>query len=72
MIQNEQKLGCLTTHNNKEVVEKSEVVIIAVKPDQVASVLREIGNDVSNKHLVVSLALGISLSAIEQVSSVIL
>ena len=68
MFGNEQKLGCLTTYNNKEVVEKSEVVILAVKPGQISSVLREISNDVSNKHLIVSLASSIPLSAIELVS----
>ena len=55
------------TSDNKEVVDRSEVVILAVKPNVIPSVLKEIAGRVSMQHLVISVALGIPLYIIEQV-----
>lgn len=45
----------------------AEVVIMAIKPNVVPKVVHEIRNDVSMKNLLVSIALGIPIKAIEDV-----
>ncbi|KAH9508285.1 Pyrroline-5-carboxylate reductase 2 [Bulinus truncatus] len=62
-----QGIGANTTKDNKLVVEKSEVIIIAVKPNIVSCVLKEVSPVVfTEKHLFVSIAAGITIKAIEQ------
>ena len=64
-------MGCQTTLVNKEVVEKSDVIFLAVKPHQIVSVAKEIAPSVnSSKHLVVSVAAAICTDVIESVSYV--
>ncbi|CAM1291213.1 Uncharacterised protein g67 [Pycnogonum litorale] len=60
------KLGCQTTHDNIEVVNRSDIVIIAVKPPIVPKVLAEVAPMVQSKHLIVSIALGIPIRNLEQ------
>lgn len=59
-------IGCTTTHENVMVVEKSSVVIVATKPPLVPKVLLEINPVVSSNNLIISIAMGIPLSALEQ------
>ena len=59
--------GAKVVGTNKEVVEAAGVLILAVKPDQVATVLGEMRNFVTEKHLVVSIAAGVTLGKIESV-----
>jgi pyrroline-5-carboxylate reductase len=47
--------------DNREVVKSSDVLILAVKPQSMASLLTEIRPLVTNRHLIVSIAAGISL-----------
>lgn len=61
-----QDLGINITENNKEVVQKSSLIVLAVKPNIVSSVLREVRPAVSADKLIISIAAGIPLSAIEQ------
>ncbi|RWS29311.1 pyrroline-5-carboxylate reductase 1-like protein [Leptotrombidium deliense] len=65
-IEEMESMGCRTTHWNREVVANSDVVIIAVKPPIVKSVLKEISPHVTKRHLIISVALGIPLDVIEQ------
>lgn len=59
--------GIQSLSSNKEVVKKSEIVILAVKPDQVKSVLNEIRNEIDvQKHLVISIAAGIKMDVYER------
>lgn len=60
-------LGLNTTHDNAEVVQKSDVVFLAVKPVHVSKVASEIAPALSKEHLVVSIALGITIRNIESV-----
>jgi pyrroline-5-carboxylate reductase len=55
---------CLTTENT-EIAEKSEILLIGVKPAMVLSVLREIGDTLQQK-LVISLAAGVRISSMEK------
>jgi len=59
------ELRIKTTANNSEVVTSSDIIILAVKPNTVADVLSEITQLVTPKHLVVSIAAGITLSKLE-------
>ncbi|MBM4087791.1 MAG: pyrroline-5-carboxylate reductase [Planctomycetes bacterium] len=58
-------LGVGTTASNADVVRQSDVVVLAVKPNVVAAVLGEVKDLVTAKHLVVSIAAGVPLKALE-------
>ena len=63
-------MGCQTTLVNKELVEHSDVIFIAVKPHLVIQVAQEIESSVDpSKHLIVSIAAAISTDVIEAVSN---
>lgn len=53
--------------NNRKVVEKSDVTIIAVKPKDANDVLEEIKNNLSPKKILVSIIAGIKIKNIEKV-----
>eukprot|EP00903_Cladosiphon_okamuranus_P019207 g17661.t1 len=58
--------GVRTAESNPEVASESDVVVVAVKPDIYPSVLQEIEPHLKEDALVVSIAGGISLAAVEQ------
>ena len=53
------------TGDNREAVEKSDIIILAVKPQTIKKMLRGIHDLVNEKKLVVSIAAGISIGVIE-------
>ena len=57
--------GAKTTTSNPEVVKFSEVLVLAVKPDQVSGVLAGIRDHFSKKHLLISIAAGVPLAKVE-------
>jgi pyrroline-5-carboxylate reductase len=57
--------GARTTTRNLEVVQFAEVLVLAVKPDQVAGVLAESREALTRKHLVISIAAGVPLAKLE-------
>jgi pyrroline-5-carboxylate reductase len=57
-----QLYGIKTTASNSEVVASCDIVILAVKPQNMEAVLEEIAGDVTEKKVVVSIAAGITLS----------
>lgn len=61
----QKSVGCRTTDNNRKVLEESDVLILAVKPNLVLSVLEEIRPDFHSRHLLISIAAGISLRTLE-------
>ena len=63
-----QDLGVNVTLSNTEVVEKSDLIVLAVKPNVVQPVLQEVAETVSKEKLLVSIAAGIPLKSIEQVT----
>ncbi|MEY2546071.1 MAG: pyrroline-5-carboxylate reductase [Verrucomicrobiota bacterium] len=56
------------TAENAEVAEKADVIFVAVKPGVVLKVLRELAPKIDNK-LVISLAAGVELKAMEAVAN---
>jgi len=59
------EVGARTTAFNPDVVRFSNVIILAVKPDQIAEVLAEIKPLCTKKHLLISIAAGISIARLE-------
>ena len=57
--------GVRTTHDNHELVRTCDVIVLSVKPQVIDKVLAVIGNDVKKHQLVVSVAAGVPVSAIE-------
>jgi glycerol-3-phosphate dehydrogenase len=63
-----QALGCQTTHSNQEVLQRCSLVIFATKPQVLPAVLAEVAPVVTAEHILVSVAAGVSLSTLEEVS----
>ncbi len=57
--------GAKTTALNPEVVKFARVLILAVKPDQVASVMAGISAQFTPEHLLISIAAGVPLAKLE-------
>ncbi|XP_037350182.1 pyrroline-5-carboxylate reductase 1, mitochondrial isoform X1 [Talpa occidentalis] len=60
------KMGVNLTPHNKETVQHSDVLFLAVKPHIIPFILDEIGADVQARHVVVSCAAGVTISSIEK------
>lgn len=61
-------MGCKTTHCNSTLVSKSDVVVLAVKPNVVAKVLDELRTSLvedTSKKILVSIAAGIGLTQLQ-------
>src|SRR5690242_12987050 len=54
-----------TTHSNAEVVKFARVIVLAVKPGQVAEVLSEVRAEFTAEHLLTSIAAGVTLARLE-------
>ncbi|MDF2556328.1 MAG: pyrroline-5-carboxylate reductase [Bacillales bacterium] len=63
---NASDLGIQLCQTNTEVVTNSDVVVLAVKPNVYEQVLTEIKHLVSENHILVSIAAGITIAQIEQ------
>ncbi|MBI2926603.1 MAG: pyrroline-5-carboxylate reductase [Verrucomicrobia bacterium] len=61
------EVGAKATASNAEVMRSARVLVLAVKPDQVAGVLTGIRPDVAERHLVISIAAGVPLAKLEAV-----
>ncbi|XP_061593313.1 pyrroline-5-carboxylate reductase 3 [Cololabis saira] len=61
-----QELGVAVTHSNQDVVSGSDLVFVAVKPHLVPLVLNEVSGLVTNRHVLVSVAAGVTLAALEE------
>jgi len=56
--------GVEVTSNNIEAVQKSEIIIIAVKPYRMESALKEISSYISNEHTLISVVSNFSIDSI--------
>ena len=59
------EVGAKITESNLDVVKSAGVLVLAVKPDQVAAVLAEIRSAFTGEHLLVSIAAGVPLAKLE-------
>ncbi len=57
--------GVVTLESNAELAAKSDLIVLAIKPQAAASVLDELRPVVTPQHLIVSIAAGVSLKALE-------
>lgn len=57
------------TDNNLEVVENRQIVVVAVKPNVVRTVLQQVSPIVTPENLIVSVAAGVPLGIMEKVRS---
>ena len=55
------------TDDNSDAVSRSEIIILAIKPFQVKDVLEGIKNQLSSKHILISVVTGILIAEIEEV-----
>ncbi|WP_163336892.1 pyrroline-5-carboxylate reductase [Desulfopila sp. IMCC35008] len=60
-----EKYGVKTTLNNTEVAKCSEILIYATKPQILAAVLKETSEFLNQQQLIISIAAGVPLAAIE-------
>jgi len=61
-----QALGIEVILDNKVLVEKSDIIFIATKPNQVTEVLTEITPFVNSKKLIISIAAGVTIAKLER------
>ncbi|CAL9695478.1 unnamed protein product [Knipowitschia caucasica] len=61
-----QELGISVTNSNVELVCGSDIVFVAVKPHLVRNVLNEISVLITDRHIIVSVAAGITLETLEE------
>ena len=59
------KYGVVTTSNNIDAIKQSEIIIYSVKPQILAPVLKETASCLDMSKLVISIAAGVPLAAIE-------
>ena len=57
--------GAAVSGANRDVLQRARVIVLAVKPGQVAGVLAELRGDFTPDHLLVSIAAGITLGRLE-------
>ena len=58
-------MGCHTMHSNQELVQQSDVVLLAVKPSIVPIVLKEVCSLITENKLIVSIAAGVPIEKIQ-------
>src|SRR6266516_4308395 len=58
-------VGAKATASNLEVLKFASVLLLAVKPDQTTEVLKEIRGQFGGKHLLLSIAAGVTLAKLE-------
>jgi pyrroline-5-carboxylate reductase len=58
-------IGCKVSPDNLAVFDAGQVIILAVKPDHVESVLSQDGFRLTEKHLLISIAAGVPLAKLE-------
>jgi len=61
------KLGIETTLSNSEAVQKAHLVLVCLKPQAVEEVMRQIADDLTPNHVVISVAASVTSKLIESV-----
>ncbi len=53
--------------DEKEIVEKSDIIILAVKPHFYSSILSKISNTITNEKIILTIAAGISIAQVQEI-----
>ena len=61
-----QEQGFTVSTDNCTAVARSEIVILAITPSQIVSVLKEINSSLSSKQLLISVLSGVSINEMNQ------
>ncbi|MCG8475952.1 MAG: pyrroline-5-carboxylate reductase [Cytophagales bacterium] len=61
------KLGMKATHDNTEAIRNAQVIILALKPYKIGSVLAEIKPSLKSDQLILSVASGVSLKELQEI-----
>src|SRR5262249_12960573 len=61
------KLGIETTLSNSEAVQKSHLILLCVKPQTVEDVLRQVSGDLTEDHVIISVAASVTIQFMEKV-----
>lgn len=61
------KFGIKCCNSNKELARECKVVVLSIKPQVIRDVLEEIKNEISDGHLIISIAAGITIKMIRSV-----
>ncbi len=65
-LEEPRKMGCHVSGDNRSAVQRSDIVLLAVKPQVIDEVVKELAPLIdSDRHLIISIAAGISLSRLE-------
>jgi len=65
LLEEQKKQGFVIQSNNREAVNNSEIIIIAVEPQQIDDVLKEINSElVPDKHTIISVVTGVTIKQI--------
>ncbi len=59
-------LGITATADNARVVQKAQILVLAVKPQQLSEVLKALAPSLTKKHLIISIAAGVTLSNLQK------
>ncbi len=62
----QEKLGICITDDNREVARRSQIIILAVKPQMLSDVIKQIKEDVTEDKLIVSIAAGKTTAWLEE------
>jgi pyrroline-5-carboxylate reductase len=62
-----EKIGVATTLSNGDAVRKSQLVMLCVKPQTVEEVLRQVADDLTPQHLIISVVASVSTRFIENI-----
>ena len=65
-IEISRKYGIITIADNKQAVNNADIIVLAVKPQQIESLLNEVAPFIRKKSLVISIAAGITIRYIER------
>lgn len=61
-----QELGIEVVADNRAVVAKASVLVLAVKPQIMADVLKDLAGSLTDRHLLISIAAGVTTGVLEQ------
>ena len=66
-------MGSRAVFSNPEVAKHGDVLVLAVKPQVISKILPELNQSIeSKKKLLLSIAMGVSLKTLENVSSILI